>query len=160
MMVAPSSVSITARRLGQNGPDGVRRTGKLAPRKRPAIDPSQRTSARNRCCSQPPSSATAHSSEYEKRIRYNGSSLMRPPQRDGPASPRRMPHRPREREPRRDRGYAAVDVGSRDRPRGFLEHRGHRVWWGSAEYGAALGEFMAAFVLPFAPPEPLLRSRA
>ena len=39
-------------------PSTVRRCGKFAPRKRPVIEPSQRPSARNRCCSHPPSRVT------------------------------------------------------------------------------------------------------
>ena len=75
MMVAPSSASITARTSGRNGPAAVRRWGKFAPRKRPLIEPSQRPSARYRCCSHPPSRPTTQLSGYVNRIRYNGSSL-------------------------------------------------------------------------------------
>lgn len=73
-IVAPSSVSIAARKSGRNGPAAVRRCGKFAPRKRPLMEPSQRPSARNRCCSHPPSSSTIQLSGYVKRIRYSGSS--------------------------------------------------------------------------------------
>jgi hypothetical protein len=45
---------MTARKSGRNGPSAVRRSGKFAPRNRPLMEPSQRPSARNRCCSHPP----------------------------------------------------------------------------------------------------------
>ena len=54
MIVAPSSVSITARKSGEAL--ALPRVVRAA--ERPLIEPSQRPSARNRCCSQPPSRPT------------------------------------------------------------------------------------------------------
>src|SRR5215471_6805700 len=66
MIMAPSSVSMTARKSGRKGPSAPCFREKFAPRKRPATEPSQRPLARKNICCQPPSRPTAQLSGVGK----------------------------------------------------------------------------------------------